>query len=91
MGRPPIGKRAMTGLERLHRHRAKLRDARVQAVAEGHKPQAAACAWCGRSDRMLVGENAVMICAPCIEEASVAVREARAAKKRVVRAALAEF
>jgi hypothetical protein len=25
MGRPPIGKRAMTALERLHRHRAKLR------------------------------------------------------------------
>jgi hypothetical protein len=25
MGRPPIGKRAMTNLERLHKHRAKLR------------------------------------------------------------------
>jgi hypothetical protein len=29
LGRPPIGGRAMTGLERLHRHRAKLRDKKV--------------------------------------------------------------
>src|SRR5262245_52576254 len=83
MGRPPIGERAMTGAERLRRHRAKLRAARAQA---GHKPSATACAWCGRSDRILVGENAVMLCGACIEAAAVAVREARAARRRAAAA-----
>jgi hypothetical protein len=82
MGRPPIGREKMSGAERTRRYRAKLSPARAQAVAEGHKPEAAACAWCGRSGCMLVGENAVMLCAPCVEEAGVAVREARAARKR---------
>jgi hypothetical protein len=45
-------------------------------------PVSNGCAWCGRSDHILVGENAVMICAPCIEQAHVAIAEARAAKKR---------
>jgi hypothetical protein len=46
--------------------------------------QPQSCAWCGRSGKsaFLVGENAVMICERCIEEASVAIAEARAAKKR---------
>jgi hypothetical protein len=77
MGRPPIGPRAMTGAERLRRHRAKVRAARPQ-------PEVAACAWCGRSGCMLVGEGATMICAQCIGRASVEIAEARAAKKRAV-------
>jgi cytochrome c551/c552 len=76
----------MTSSERSRRRRARLRAAHAQALAEGHKSEAQmrpqACAWCGRSGCTLVGENAVMICAPCIEEASVAVRTARAARKR---------
>jgi chromosome segregation ATPase len=35
MGRPPIGKRAMTGLERLHRHRAKLRASKPETKPDG--------------------------------------------------------
>jgi hypothetical protein len=34
MGRPPIGKRAMTGIERLHRHRAKLRAGKLETKHE---------------------------------------------------------
>ena len=33
-GRPPLGKRAMTGLERLHRHRAKLRASKPETKTE---------------------------------------------------------
>lgn len=84
MGRPPIGREKMSGAERTRRYRTKLRE----AVAEGHKaaPEATACAWCGRSDRMLVGDRGILICAACVTQASIEIAEAQAAKKRVAAA-----
>jgi hypothetical protein len=79
MGRPRIGLEAMTSSERSRRRRARLRAAHVQAAAQ--QPEAAACAWCGRGG-VLVGDHGVMICAPCIEQASIEIAEARAARKR---------
>ena len=82
MGRPRIGLEAMTSSERSRRRRARLRAAHVQAVAEGHKPEAAECAWCGRLGCILVGTAGASICDRCVEQASVAIGEARAARKR---------
>jgi hypothetical protein len=79
MGRPPIGQRAMTALERLHRHRAKLQATHAGPV---RKSEATGCAWCGRSGRVLVGRNAVLICEGCLERARIEIAEARAAKRR---------
>jgi hypothetical protein len=79
MGRPPIGKTKMSGAERTRRYRAKLRAAHSPPVTAS--PASDGCAWCGRSGGTLVGERG-MICAKCIEEAHVAIAEARAAKRR---------
>jgi hypothetical protein len=76
MGRPRIGLEAMSSSERSRRRRARLR------AAQGHKPEAAACVWCGRSGCILVGTAGSSICDRCIEQARLEIAEARAARKR---------
>jgi hypothetical protein len=81
MGRPPIGKARMSGAERTRRHRARRRAANPSPVTTA--PASDRCAWCSRLGGTMVGENGVMICAKCIDEAHVAIAEARAAKRRI--------
>jgi hypothetical protein len=74
----------LTGEAKRNYQRGYMRRLRAGKPAAKPKPapMSNGCAWCGRSDRTLVGEAGVMICAPCITQANVVIAEARAAAKR---------